>query len=94
LGKYTKHCFKKPNDTFQQEIFKKQKHQSDSMCQLSPKKANVEMKKPKSQTFFLTPTASKKRQISQIWRKKANLATLACTESARSEFYLASSQGH
>jgi len=41
------------------------------MCQLPPKKPNIEKKKPKSQTTFLTPTASTKSQISEIWRQKS-----------------------
>jgi len=32
--------------------------------------------KRKKQTYFLTPIASKKSQISQICRQKSNLATL------------------
>jgi len=31
------------------------------MCQLPPKKPNIEKKKPKSQRDFLTPTASEKK---------------------------------
>jgi len=34
------------------------------------KKTNIEKKQPKSQTIFLTPTASKKSQICKIWRQK------------------------
>jgi len=40
------------------------------------KNPSVEKKKPKSQTIFLTPTASKKSQICEMWRQKASLATL------------------
>ena len=36
------------------------------------KKPNIENKKPKSQTIFLTPAASKKSQICEIWRQKCH----------------------
>jgi len=35
------------------------------------KKPNIQKKKPKSQTIFLTPTASKKSQMREIWRQKS-----------------------
>jgi len=44
------------------------------MCQLPLRKPNIEKKKPKSQTIFLAPTASKKAKFVGV--KKANLATL------------------
>jgi len=46
------------------------------MCQLPPKKPNIEKKKPKSQTIFLTPTASQKAKFVKFGVKKGNLATL------------------
>jgi len=52
-------------------IFEKPKRQSDSMCQRPPKEPNIEKKKPKKRTIFLTPTASKKSQICEIWRQKS-----------------------
>ena len=58
------------------KIFKKPNHQSDSMCQLPPKKPNIAKKKPKSQTIFLTPTASKKAKFVKFGVERANLATL------------------
>jgi len=38
------------------------------MCQLPPKQPNIEKKKPNN---FLTPSASKKSQICEIWRQKS-----------------------
>jgi len=46
------------------------------MCQLPPEKPNIKEKKTKSQTIFLTPTASKKAKFVKYDVKKANLATL------------------
>jgi len=37
------------------------------MCELPPKKPNIE----KKTNNFLTPTVSKKRQICEIWRQKS-----------------------
>jgi len=34
------------------------------------KKPDIEEKKPKSQTIFLTSTVSNKKQICEIWRQK------------------------
>jgi len=41
------------------------------MCQLPPKKQNIEKKQAKIQTIFLTPTTSEKSQICEIWRQKS-----------------------
>jgi len=41
------------------------------MCQLLPKKPDIEKTKPKSQTTFLTPTASKKQNLRNLASKKA-----------------------
>jgi len=41
------------------------------MCQLPPKKPNIEKKNPKSQTIFLMSTASKKSQNCELWRQKS-----------------------
>jgi len=41
------------------------------MCQLPRKKPNIENKKPKSQTIFLTPSVSKKANFFKIWRQKS-----------------------
>jgi len=59
-------------NTFQQNLYVKQpRHQSDSMCELPPKKPNIEEKKAKKPNNFLTPTTSKKSQICEIWRQKS-----------------------
>jgi len=50
------------------KIFKKRRHQSDSMCQLPPNEAKYGEKK---RTVFLTPTVSKKSQNCEIWRQKS-----------------------
>jgi len=49
------------------------------MCELPPKKPNIEEKKPKSQTIFLTPTTSKESQICEIWRQKRQSGNPVCT---------------
>jgi len=41
------------------------------MGQVPPKKAKYSKEKAKSQKIFLTPTASKKSQICEIWRQKS-----------------------
>jgi len=38
------------------------------MCELPPKEPNIENK---AKQFFLTPTASKKSQICEIWHQKS-----------------------
>jgi len=57
-------------------IIKKSKHRSDSMCQLPPKKPNIEKKKPKSQTTFWRQLPLKRAKFVKFGVKKANLATL------------------
>jgi len=65
------------------------RHQSDSIGELSPKKPNIEEKKPK---ICLTPTASKKDQICEIWPQKSqsrNLGYRACERIVRSLVFIA-----
>jgi len=54
------------------------------MCQLSPKKPNIE----KKTNIFLTPTVSTKSQICEIWREKGNLAALVSRGGLHSLFHL------
>ena len=49
-------------------IFKKSKHLSDSMCQLSPKKPNIEKKKPNN--FFWRQLSQKKPSLWNLASKK------------------------
>jgi len=51
LRKYKKHSIRKANNTFR-KIFKKSRHQSDSTCELPPKKPNIEEKKAKKANNF------------------------------------------
>jgi len=49
------------------------------MCQLPPKKPNIEKKKPKSQRDFLTPTASEKKpNFPNLASKKPNWQPWLC----------------
>jgi len=41
------------------------------MRALPPKEPNIEEKKAKSQSIFLTPAASTKSQTCEIWRQKS-----------------------
>ena len=86
LTKYTKHCLKKPIVIpLSRKIFKKPRHRPDSMCQLPPKKPNIEEKKPKSQTIFWRQLPLIKAKFVKFGFKKANLATLpsyCCQQSA------------
>jgi len=66
--------FKKAPITIFSKTFKKPKHESDSTCQLPPKKPNVEKKKPNS--FFWRQLPLKKAKFTKFGVKKANLATL------------------
>jgi len=50
------------------------------------KKPNIQKKKPNK---FLRPSASKKSQICEIWRKKANLATLDVRQPVQPHFFYA-----
>jgi len=71
---HTKHCLRKPIiiTLFSKIFIKKPRHQSDSMCELPPKKAKYWRKKSqKAKQFFLTPTTSKKSQICEIWHQKS-----------------------
>jgi len=51
---YTKHCLTKPViiTLFRKIFIKKPRHQTDSMCELPPKKPNIEEKKPKREKIF------------------------------------------
>jgi len=73
LRKYTKHCLKKSDETFQQDTQEGKKEQSGGMCQLSRIKPNIEKITP------LTPSVSTKAKFVKFGVKKANLATLAST---------------
>ena len=63
LTKYTKHCLENPNNIVG-KIFRKRRHQSDSMCQLPPKIAKYW---GKNKQFFWR----------QLFLKKSNLWNLA-----------------
>ena len=65
-------------NTFQQDLyFKHPRHLSDSMCELPPKKPNIEEKKPKSRTFFWRQRPLKKAKFVKSGVEKPNLATLS-----------------
>ena len=97
LTKYTKHCLKKPIVIpLSRKIFKKPRHRPDSMCQLPPKKPNIEEKKPKSQTIFWRQLPLIKAKFVKFGVKKANLATLPSYCCQQSAFFVtvAVTRGH
>ena len=79
LRKYTKHCLKNSNNTVG-KIFKKRRHQSDSMCELPPKKVKYW---EKNKQFFWRQLSLKKVKFvkfgvkKQIWKPWG--AQAACT---------------
>jgi len=78
--KYTKHCLRKPIIvTLFSKIFILNTQDTCLIaCANCLQKSQIlKKKKPKSQTIFLTAATSKKSQICDIWRQKANLATLS-----------------
>jgi len=77
----TKTC---PTNNTVGKRFKKRRHQSDSVCQLPPKKPNID----KKTNNFLTPSVSKKVKFVKFGVKKANLATLGSRGGLHSLFHL------